>query len=377
MDQLWEIVGIIVAVVMVIIGFRLIIKKPKVMENQEPAEVMIEAQSQQPITPRHLRDEHRDANDAEQLQHAAKKEQLEQTFEQQPSSTETVPRVEPAAQTESKPVVESQQTEVASKATAPDQADEIERFIEQLDQDSDPNLDQKSVVNEQQNVDAQNTQSVDIQSPDIQSPDIQSADTQAESNNSVTDNNATTATVAETEAETALETVEIEEWQGESDVLDAHLSEQYRNDEESALAKAEQLIALYLYPNPTRALSGDRALKTLLKYGLRFGEMSCFHRYENPETVSPLMFSVLRINDDGAPTGFDLETLPNEEVKGLAFFLALPNAQAVQGFDMMVSLAGLMARDIDGLVFDEQSLELTPQLRDHWRHYVIEYKSSK
>lgn len=364
MDQLWEIVGIIVAVVMVIIGFRLIIKKPKAMENQEPAEVMIEAQSQQPITPRHLRDEHRDANDAEQLQHATKKEQLEQTFEQQPSSTETAPRAEPAAQTASKPVVESQQTEVASTTTAPDQADEIERFIEQLDQGSDPHLDQnsdhKNVVKDQQNVDAQNSQS---------------ADTQAESNNSVTDNNATTATVAETEAETALETVEIEEWQGESDVLDAHLSEQYRNDEESALAKAEQLIALYLYPNPTRALSGDRALKTLLKYGLRFGEMSCFHRYENPETVSPLMFSVLRINDDGAPTGFDLETLPNEEVKGLAFFLALPNAQAVQGFDMMVSLAGLMARDIDGLVFDEQSLELTPQLRDHWRHYVIEYKA--
>ncbi|MFC3903788.1 cell division protein ZipA [Acinetobacter marinus] len=368
MDQLWEIVGIIVAVVMVIIGFRLIIKKPKAMENQEPAEVMIEAQSQQPITPRHLRDEHRDANDAEQLQHAAKKEQLEQTFEQQPSSTETAPRVEPVAQTASKPVVEPDQTEVASKSTTPDQADEIERFIEQLDQDSDPSLDQNSDQNSDQKNVVKDQQNADIQNP-------QSADTQVESKSHATDDNATTATVAETETETALETVEIEEWQGESDVLDAHLSEQYRNDEESALAKAEQLIALYLYPNPTRALSGDRALKTLLKYGLRFGEMSCFHRYENPETVSPLMFSVLRINDDGAPTGFDLETLPNEEVKGLAFFLALPNAQAVQGFDMMVSLAGLMARDIDGLVFDEQSLELTPQLRDHWRHYVIEYKA--
>jgi FtsZ-interacting cell division protein ZipA len=44
----------------------------------------------------------------------------------------------------------------------------------------------------------------------------------------------------------------------------------------------------------------------LLKYGLRFGEMSCFHRYENTDEPSPLMFSVLRVTDNG-PAGFDLK----------------------------------------------------------------------
>lgn len=392
MDQLWEIVGIIVAVVMVVIGLRLILKKPKVQADDTPSEVLIEAQSQQPVTPRHLRDSHPNIDTTQSQNHAERKKSLEQVFdaENTENSAQTKQAVEAdgfeldgeksqaeiaspssavrantqqdlfsadpdeveahsTAQTE-KPLnveintSETTQTKVINHVPTTDQsvetdkADEIERFIEQLDQD-----------------------------------EVKQSQQKENDENEFIEDNADTDTTSDNQ----LETVKIEEWQGESDVLDAHLSEQYRNDEESALAKAEQLIALYLYPNPTRALSGDRALKTLLKYGLRFGEMSCFHRYENPETVSPLMFSVLRINDDGAPTGFDLETLPSEEVKGLAFFLALPNSHAVQGFDMMVSLAGLMARDIDGLVFDEQSLELTPQLRDHWRHYVIEYKSSK
>ena len=46
------------------------------------------------------------------------------------------------------------------------------------------------------------------------------------------------------------------------------LDEQQRFDDESALAMAEQIIALNVYPNPRRALSGDKALKVLLKYHL-------------------------------------------------------------------------------------------------------------
>ncbi|KQK46697.1 cell division protein ZipA, partial [Acinetobacter baumannii] len=173
-----------------------------------------------------------------------------------------------------------------------------------------------------------------------------------------------------------IETAEIAEFEGESNILDVHLHEQQRFDDESALAMAEQIIALNVYPNPRRALSGDKALKVLLKYGLRYGEMSCFHRYENTDEPSALMFSVLRMTDNG-PAGFDLETLSTEQVQGLAFFLALPNSKAVTGFDMMTSIAGLIAREIDGKVYDENNLEFTPQLKEHWRHHVIDYRPAQ
>ena len=80
------------------------------------------------------------------------------------------------------------------------------------------------------------------------------------------------------------------------------------------MSTAETIIALNVYPNPRKALSGDKTLKMLLKYGLRFGELSCFHRYENPEEESHLLFSVLRVTDNG-PDGFDLETLSTEQVQ--------------------------------------------------------------
>ncbi len=334
MNQVWEILGIVVAVLMVAIGLRLLLKKPQPEQPIAQEELLVEAQSQQPIVPRHLR------------------QAPEQVTSSIPPQAETVadpvpvePVREHTASVPDEDVLTNQDTvkTVQENSVKETQKDELDELLEQL-------KDEQELVHEA----GQKVPETEVENY-----------TGQESKQQVDEK---TASITE------IETVEIQEWQGDSDVLDAHLSEQDRNDEESALATAEQLVALYMYPNPVRALSGERTLKMMLKYGLRFGEMSCFHRYEHPEHTSPLMFSVLRINDDGTPTGFDLETLPNEEVKGLAFFLALPNPNAIQGFDMMASIAGLIARDTEGLVFDEQSLELTPQLRDHWRHFVIEYR---
>ncbi len=44
-------------------------------------------------------------------------------------------------------------------------------------------------------------------------------------------------------------------------------------------------------------------------------------------------------------------------------------------FDTMVSISGLIAREIDGTVYDQNHLEFTPQLREHWRHQAIDYRS--
>ena len=129
-----------------------------------------------------------------------------------------------------------------------------------------------------------------------------------------------------------------------------------------------------MFPD-SRALSGEKALKVLLKYGLRFGEMACFHRYD--EEGTKLLFSVLQMNNDGAAQGFDLETLSTEEVKGLAFFLALPHSDVQNAFDTMDSIARLIAREIDGTVYDQNNQEFTPQMREHWRHQAIDYRQGQ
>ncbi|ENW08883.1 cell division protein ZipA C-terminal FtsZ-binding domain-containing protein [Acinetobacter beijerinckii] len=321
------IIGIVVAVVIMLVGLIMILRKPKPVEPSLEAELYINPESQQPVIPRHVRD------------------QLLQN-----EVVTTTERVEPSFKTEpleTKPSVEMPTTEKIPEEKATESIIADESVAE-----SNLSVNKQETISESQTQDEVETLLETV---------AKTEHTDAESELSLNPN---------------IETVAIEEFDGESNILDVHLHEQQRYDDESALATAEQIIALNVYPNPRRALSGDKALKVLLKYGLRFGEMSCFHRYENTDEPSPLMFSVLRMTDNG-PAGFDLETLSGEQVQGLAFFLALPNSKAITGYDMMTSIAGLIAREVDGKVYDENNLEFTPQLKEHWRHHVIDYRPNQ
>ncbi|PJF04691.1 cell division protein ZipA C-terminal FtsZ-binding domain-containing protein [Acinetobacter seifertii] len=332
------IIGIVVAIIIMLVGLRMILKKPNHAEPSLDSDLHINPESNQPVIPRHVRD------------------QLEQP-EAVAASANVAERVEP---TLSEPV------QLEEKETK-----EVEQV--QIDQTPAPvvNTPVEEVKAEETTVSATASEN-----SSVELTDTVSADPEATSSSEQKVAEEQSKTEPELSLNPNIETAEIAEFEGESNILDVHLHEQQRYDDESALAVAEQIIALNVYPNPRRALSGDKALKVLLKYGLRYGEMSCFHRYENTDEPSALMFSVLRMTDNG-PAGFDLETLSAEQVQGLAFFLALPNSKAVTGFDMMTSIAGLIAREIDGKVYDENNLEFTPQLKEHWRHHVIDYRPAQ
>lgn len=332
------IIGIVVAIIIMLVGLRMILKKPNHAEPSLDSDLHINPESNQPVIPRHVRD------------------QLEQP-EAVAASANVAERVEP---TLSEPV------QLEEKETK-----EVEQI--QIDQTPAP------VVNtpvEEVKAEETTVSPTASENSSVELTDTVSAEPEAISSSEQKVAEDQPKTEPELSLNPNIETAEIAEFEGESNILDVHLHEQQRYDDESALAVAEQIIALNVYPNPRRALSGDKALKVLLKYGLRYGEISCFHRYENTDEPSALMFSVLRMTDNG-PAGFDLETLSAEQVQGLAFFLALPNSKAVTGFDMMTSIAGLIAREIDGKVYDENNLEFTPQLKEHWRHHVIDYRPAQ
>lgn len=326
------IIGIVAAVAIMLVGLIMILRKPKPVEPSLEADLHINPESQQPVIPRHVRDQ------------LLQKEVVT-----------TTERVEPSLNTEAivvEPVAEQaiDATSVETKTTEIEQTAKADEAVETVVELEAAQKDQTATTEPETTVASENVEATE-----------KAEESKAETELSLNPN---------------IETVAIEEFDGESNILDVHLHEQQRYDDESALATAEQIIALNVYPNPRRALSGDKALKVLLKYGLRFGEMSCFHRYENTDEPSALMFSVLRMTDNG-PAGFDLETLSGEQVQGLAFFLALPNSKAVTGYDMMTSIAGLIAREVDGKVYDENNLEFTPQLKEHWRHHVIDYRPNQ
>ena len=333
--EVTTIIGIVVAVIIILVGLRMVLRKPNDAAPSLESELHINEDCKQPVIPRHVRDQLRtDRESQEQV------------------------RVEP-------------------NLTALDSvevADEKQQKIEDVAAES--NVVQSTEL-EHAAITQQTEKTETVASTESATESVKALDVQTEPTTQTHDSAKAVVNQDKEEAfqfNANVETAEIKEFDEESSILDVHLNEQQKYDDESVLSTAETIIALNVYPNPRKALSGDKTLKMLLKYGLRFGELSCFHRYENPEEESHLLFSVLRVTDNG-PDGFDLETLSTEQVQGLAFFLALPHSDVQKGFDTMVSIAGLIAREIDGTVYDENNLEFTPQLKEHWRHKAIDYRS--
>ena len=301
--EVTTVVGIVIAVIIMLFGLRMLFKKPADAAPSLDSELHVDSDSQQPVIPRHVRD---------QLQNTTETSSAEPTQDLTSSEAKSENAEANAAET-------SSNTESVADSLEPELAKAVDVATEPSTQ--------------------------------VKKTEVKEA--------------------AEFSLNANIAKAEISEFEEESSILDEHLHEQQRVDEESALSTAVEFIALNIYPE-RRVLSGEKTLKVLLKYGLRFGEMACFHRYSQDD--SKLLFSVLQITDEGA-AGFDLETLSTEQVKGLAFFLALPHSDVQNAFDTMDSISRLIAREIDGTVYDQNNQEFTPQLREQWRHQAIDYRS--
>ncbi|HEY4713856.1 MAG TPA: cell division protein ZipA C-terminal FtsZ-binding domain-containing protein, partial [Aquirhabdus sp.] len=170
-------------------------------------------------------------------------------------------------------------------------------------------------------------------------------------------------------------TTQLSAWEGESALIDEHLAEHTRSEEDSILVQAEQIIAIHLVPRSGRPLEGRQVFQLLRKYGLRFGEMDLFHRFEETSGEGAMMFSVLKYTQEG-PAGFDLDTMEHEQFEGLSFFLALPGIKPLQGFDMMMSTAQRLGQECYANLLDDEMNLLSEQLKGHYRHRVLDFRPS-
>lgn len=169
-----------------------------------------------------------------------------------------------------------------------------------------------------------------------------------------------------------IEVKAIEDFQGESELLIANLEE-----EESFSENAEQVMEFYVYLDDTD-LKGDRFLKILDRYGLRFGEENYFHRYHEDENGQFYpMFSLAKRTYEGTTESFDINTLPNEPINAVVFFLTLPHYDAVMGYDMMMTSMHRMARELKGRIFDAHRNELSLQMEEDLRNAIKEYTQAE
>lgn len=167
-----------------------------------------------------------------------------------------------------------------------------------------------------------------------------------------------------------VKTVDEPEFTENSPVLDQHLLAHADFDQNSPLKQADDNLNITIIPlNEFSRISGKKLLKLVDDFGFKFGAMSMFHRYQNKDGSGVLWFSMMGLSKDGV-VPFDLNTLPETtELKGLVMFLPLPHPKLLQGFDSMMSIAGLIARELEAFLVDEEGEPITReykiQLRSH------------
>lgn len=132
----------------------------------------------------------------------------------------------------------------------------------------------------------------------------------------------------------------------------------------------QDVIALHVVARH-HPFNGEDLLRCILSYGLRFGEMSIFHRHERPTGQGRVLFSMAKAVEPGI---FDLQAMTGEEIPGVSFFLSLPGVNSIHAYDILVDTAKRLATDLQGEILDEQRHPLTRQLVEHYRERVQEFE---
>lgn len=140
--------------------------------------------------------------------------------------------------------------------------------------------------------------------------------------------------------------------------------------EERPHVEVQDVIALHVVARQ-RPFNGEDLLRSILGFGLRFGDMSIFHRHERPTGQGKVLFSMAKAVEPGT---FDLHAMSGEEIPGVTFFLSLPGVNSIHAYDIMVDTAKRLAIELQGEILDEQQQPLTRQLVEHYRERVQEFE---
>jgi cell division protein ZipA len=114
-------------------------------------------------------------------------------------------------------------------------------------------------------------------------------------------------------------------------------------------------------------LEGEHLLHVFEQRGYHFGELNIFHSMHEGNTV----FSVAKMIEPGS---FDIDDMASFQTPGITLILQLPGpVPADVAFEVLVSEAYEMARELGAAVLDDQHSTLTKQTVQHLRDGIYEY----
>jgi cell division protein ZipA len=123
--------------------------------------------------------------------------------------------------------------------------------------------------------------------------------------------------------------------------------------------KSSGLVILYLMARPGQKFIGYELLQALLAAGLRFGDMSIFHRYQQPTGQGLTLFSLASATEPGT---FDMNKMGAFACQGLTLFMNLTGPEHnLAALETLLNTTQQLADDLQGVIMDDRRVTLSPE----------------
>lgn len=134
-------------------------------------------------------------------------------------------------------------------------------------------------------------------------------------------------------------------------------------------------VMIFLRAPLGRQYGGYELWQSLLTYGLRFGEMNIFHRYEEHTNGPTILFSVAAATQTGELIPANLGDL---FCSGLTLFVTLnEHLYPSVSFELMLDTARKLAEDLNGFLLDEKQKPLTQEKIQEIREKVKNFEMGR
>ena len=146
----------------------------------------------------------------------------------------------------------------------------------------------------------------------------------------------------------------------------------YEEEADDDSNEPSEVLAINVLARQGRRFAGDELLQVLLSSGLRFGEMSIFHRHANGKN-GPVLFSVANALNPGT---FDLNEISEFTTPGVCFFMTLPNVASnnMLVYEQMLATARHVQQSLDAELKDDNRSVMTAQTMEHYRQRIRDFE---
>ena len=138
---------------------------------------------------------------------------------------------------------------------------------------------------------------------------------------------------------------------------------------------ASEVIVINVLAKGGNSFDGASLLQSVLSSGMRYGDMSIFHRYANTDGSGQIQFSLANGVEPGY---FEIDDIDHSSTPAVSFFMGLPGPEKpMQAFTIMEETARKLALDLGGELKDEQFSVMTRQTLEHCRQRIREFERKR